>query len=225
MPNLQNMMLLCGQTNSIWSFWAGLHEANPEKYKTSVGFLIGPSYLSRVKPKKFMPFALDNDAFMAWQKKKVWDVEAWREMLKYVRMTGIKPLWCAVPDVVTDRQGTIDNWRRYAPEIQSLGWVAAFCVQDGMTPDDVPEDAGIVFVGGSDGWKFPNLKMWTTNFPRVHCARVNAPQMIESCERLGCESVDGTGWFRDPSRKDKLPAIERFIDGHRNATMELNLGV
>lgn len=31
------------------------------------------------------------------------------------------------------------------------------------------------------------------------------------CLRLGCESVDGTGWFRDPSRKDKLPFIEKVI--------------
>ena len=50
------------------------------------------------------------------------------------------------------------------------------------------------------------------------CARVNAPEMIEACERLGCESIDGTGWFRDPSRQDKLPALERFIEGHRNKT-------
>jgi hypothetical protein len=90
-----------------------------------------------------------------------------------------------------------------------------------MTPDDVPRDSDVVFVGGSDRWKFPNLTLWTGNFPRVHCARVNAPAMIETCERLGCESIDGTGWFRDPSRQDKLPAIERFIKGERTPRMEL----
>ena len=142
-------------------------------------------------------------------------------MLRWVRMTRQTPLWAAVPDVVTNRAATIENWLRYRNEIKELGWNAAFCVQDGMTPDDVPADADVVFVGGSDRWKFPNLEMWTRNFPRVHCARVNAPQMIESCERLGCESVDGTGWFRDPSRPDKIPALERFIEGHRNKTPEL----
>lgn len=212
------MTLLCGQTNSVWSYWAGLHAADPGKFKTSVGFLIGPSYINRVKPKKYMPFALDNDAFTAWEKKKEWDVEAWRSMIRYVQMTGLKPLWCAVPDVVGNREATISKWAEYSGEIIAMGWTTAFCVQDGMTPGDVPKDAGVIFVGGSDRWKFPNLKMWTDNFPRVHCARVNAPRMIESCERLGCESVDGTGWFRDPSRKDKLPFIEAFIEGHRNGT-------
>lgn len=132
---------------------------------------------------------------------------------------------CAVPDVVANREATIENWKIYASEIISIGWTPAFCVQDGMTPADVPSDAGVIFVGGSDAFKFPSLKMWTDNFPRVHCARVNAPEMFEACERLGCESIDGTGWFRDPSRKDKLPAVERFIEGHRNSTLELNLGV
>lgn len=45
-----------------------------------------------------------------------------------------------------------------------------------------------------------------------------APEMFEACEQLGCESIDGTGWFKDPSRQDKLPAVQRFIEGHRNTT-------
>lgn len=208
------MMLICGQVNRIWHYWAG-------KYPESVGVLISPAYGKRVPIDKWMPFVLDNGAFTAWRDKSPWDVNAWREMIQWIRMTGQRPLWAAVPDVVADRQQTLDNWERYADEIMSLGWPAAFCVQDGMTTDDVPPNADVVFVGGSDRWKFPNLKMWTDNFPRVHCARVNAPEMFESCERLGCESIDGTGWFRDPSRHDKIPALERFIEGHRNNTPEL----
>lgn len=210
------MMLLCGQTNSIWSFWAG-------RYPGSVGFLISPSYYKRVQPKKFMPFVLDNGAFEAWNQKKPWDISAWREMLSFVRMTGLKPLWAAVPDVVANRKATIANWPIYRDYITSLGWPAAFCVQDGMTPADVPEDTDVVFVGGSDKWKFPSLKIWVSHFPRVHCARVNAPEMIESCELLGCESIDGTGWFRDPSRPDKLPMIEAFIEGHRTHSYQQSL--
>ena len=209
------MMLICGQYNRIWHYWSG-------KYPGSVGVLIAPSYGKRVPIDPWMPFVLDNDAFTCWRDGKPWDVEAWREMLTWVRMTGQKPLWAAVPDVVANRSSTIANWEVFSDEIKELGWPTAFCVQDGMYPEDVP-DADVVFVGGSDGWKFPNLPMWTSSFPRVHCARVNAPEMIEACERLGCESIDGTGWFRDPSRPDKLPAIERFIQGHRNKMPELAL--
>lgn len=210
------MMLLCGQVNRVWHYWCGKHPG-------SVGVLISPSYLHRVPIDPWMPFALDNDAFVSWRDRKPWNESAWLEMIRYVRMTGQKPLWAAVPDVVGNREQTIANWEKYSGVIKSLSWAAAFCVQDGMTESDVPENADVVFVGGTDRWKFPNLTRWTSRFPRVHCARVNAPEMIEACEREGCESVDGTGWFRDPSRKDKLPAIERFIEGHRSQNMELLL--
>lgn len=203
------MMLIVGQSNRIWHYWAG-------KYPGSVGVLIGPSYKSKVPIDKWMPLALDNDAFTAWRDKKPWSEAAWREMVAFIRLRGKKPIWAAVPDVVADREATLKNWKRYSGVIKAIGWPTAFCVQDGMKPRDVPKEADVVFVGGTDRWKFPNLKTWTENFPRVHCARVNSQEMIEACERLGCESVDGTGWFRDPSRSDKVPMLERFIEGHRS---------
>ena len=211
------MMLIMGQSNRIWHYWAG-------RYPGSVGVLIGPSYGRKVPIDKWMPFVLDNDAYTAWRYSKPWNLEAWRTMLHWVRMTGQNPMWATVPDVVGNRQATIANWPIYRNEIKERGWKVAFAVQNGMTPDDVPDDADVVFVGGTDGWKFRNLQTWTQNFPRVHCARVNAPQMIEACERLGCESIDGTGWFRDPSRQDKVPFLESFIEGHRNKTQELRIG-
>lgn len=202
------MMLLCGQVNRIWHYWSG-------RYPGSVGVLISPSYMNRVPIDKWMPFALDNDAFSAWRDKKPWDLEAWRTMLKWVRSTRLEPMWAAVPDSVGNREETLRLWNLYSDELKALGFPKAFCVQDGMTEKDVPKSAEVVFVGGTDGWKFPNLPRWTENFRRVHCARVNSPEMIEACDRLGCESIDGTGWFRDPSRKDKLPALERFIEGFK----------
>lgn len=204
------MMLLCGQSNRIWHYWAG-------RYPGAVGVLVGPSYSRWVPIDPWMPFALDNDAYKSWRDKKPWDEAAWFRMLNEVRMTGLKPLWVAVPDVVGDRENTLRKWDKYAPMIPQ-DWLRAFCVQDGMTPSDVPSNADVVFVGGTDGWKFPNLWRWSEHFDRVHCARVNAPEMIEACERCGCESVDGTGWFREPSRDDKIPALKRFIEGHRNQT-------
>lgn len=209
-------MLICGQVNRIWHYWSG-------RYPGSVGVMLSPSYWRRVPIDPWMPFVLDNGAFIAWRDESDWDEDGWLEMLRNVKLRGIEPLWAAVPDAVGDKSYTLMRWKRHACEIQNLGWKTAFCVQDGMTPDDVPKEADVVFVGGTDRWKFPNLGLWTKNFPRVHCARVNAPEMIEACEREGCESVDGTGWFREPSRKDKLPALERFIEGHRNQTQELSL--
>jgi hypothetical protein len=203
-----------GQSNRIWHYWSG-------KYPGSVGVLIGPSYGKKVPIDEWMPFVLDNDAFTCWTQKKPWPIAPWQEMFSWVKMRGIKPEWAAVPDVVADRERTIENWPIYSPIVKRMGWSTAFCVQDGMTPSDVPKDADVVFVGGTDGWKFRYLKTWTDNFQRVHCARVNAIRSIEMCEQLGCESVDGTGWFRDPSRIDKIPAIKAFIEGKRSSQLTL----
>ena len=206
------MMILCGNSNRIWHYLAG-------RYPGAVGLLVGPSYVSKVPIQDdWMPFALDNDAYLAWRDKTLWNVVAWREMIARVRQQHLTPLWAIVPDVLGDRKATLKNWQQYSPEIHGLGWKAGFAVQDGMTVNDVPTCADVVFVGGTDGWKFPNLPIWTERFPHVHCGRVNSPEMFESCERLGCKSIDGTGWFREPSRKDKLPAIRRFIEGYRNGT-------
>lgn len=209
-------MLLCGQSNRIWHYWAG-------RYPGSVGLLVSPNYWRKVPLDRWMPFALDNGAFTAWRDKTAWDVDGWRTMLRTIKLRHLTPLWAAVPDVVADAEATIRNWYIYAQEIHKLGWPAAFCLQDGMTVKDVPRDAQIVFVGGTDRWKFPNLEMWTRNFPHVHCARVTSQEMIESCERLGCQSIDGTGWFMSPDRKDHLPMLQNFIEGHREMTPGLAL--
>lgn len=207
-------MLIMGQANRIWHYWSG-------KYPGAVGVLTAPSYGSRVPLDPWMPFVLDNDAFTCWRDNKPWDEQAWFSFLAWVDAKKLVPLWATVPDVVTNREATIANWPKYAHHIKRRGWPAAFCVQDGMVVEDVPKDADVVFVGGSDDFKFPTLPMWTANFPRVHCARVNPIRKIELCERLGCESVDGTSWFRDPSRKDRLPALTRYLAGVRLYTSSL----
>jgi hypothetical protein len=211
------MMLLCGQSNRVWHWAAG-------RWPGKVGLLLGPNYFDKTPIDPWMPFALDNDAFSAWSKGVPWSFDSWKEMLGKVRlMTPRKPLWVLVPDVVGNRELTLRNWDSYSSTARKLKAPLAFAVQDGMTVSDVPNDAEIVFVGGTDGWKFPNLKMWVESFPRVHCGRVNSPQMFLRCEELGCESIDGTGWFMDPSRADKLPAVLRFLEGSMEKHPELNL--
>lgn len=210
------MMLISGQSNRIWHYWAG-------KYPGSVGVLIGPSYGSKVPLDPWMPFVLDNDAFVAWKNKTEWDARAYTYFLERIHLTGLEPRWAAVPDVVGDMDGTIAKWHLWYPVIRSYGWPAAFCVQDGMTQQDVPHEAEVVFVGGTDKWKFRNLHRWTDNFSRVHCARVSSEKMLCACEEAGCESVDSTAWFREPSRPDKVPMLTRFVEGHRDKNMRLQL--
>jgi hypothetical protein len=210
---IPSMMLLCGQSNRVWHFLAG-------KYPGSVGLLISPAYRTKVPIDDWMPYVLDNGVFKLREK---WTEHEWFEMLAWAQLLGQKPRWILLPDVVGSREGTLARWKQFYPFAKAYRWPLAFAVQDGMTADDVPNEADVVFVGGTDVFKFPTLPMWCERFPRVHCGRVTALAMIERCEELGCESIDATGWFRAPDRPDHIPSIRRFIEGHRNPQMLCSL--
>ena len=164
------------------------------KYPGKVGHLYGPGGFRG--PYEFLPFGLDNGRFAAWAHKKDWDESEFLGLLDRVVDTRVKPLWVVVPDVVTDRDGTLRQWDAWAPRLGRYGWPLAMAVQDGMTPDDVPQDADVVFVGGSTEWKRATLHDWTDAFDRVHVGRINSPRWLWVCDRAGVESCDGTGWFR-----------------------------
>ncbi len=208
------MMMLAGQSNPLWHYAAGKH---PGK----VGLLLGPSYFRKQAIREWLPFALDNDAFTAWIKGTAWSEEAWLEMMAWSKLVGQKPIWALVPDVVADREATLENWSKYAGIVKAMRYHAAFAVQDDMTPADIPNGADVVFVGGTDAFKWRTLPMWLGAHPRIHVGRVNNINMVWRCQDLGVESVDGTGWFKDPSRQDKLPALRRWIEGERTQTDQL----
>lgn len=185
-------------------YWAGKH---PGRF----GWLVGPTARTKTKLRPWMPYALDNDAFSAWTKKAPWDYDNWRSLLEWARDSGQAPLWVLVPDVVADADKTIESWWRYSKEARSFGWHLAFAVQDGMTPCDVPQDADVVFVGGTTDWKWKTAKTWAKKFQRVHIGRVNELHRLWECEALGIESVDGTGWFRDGQNGRRIIALEKWL--------------
>lgn len=187
------------------------------KHPGKLGWLVGPTAASKTKLREWMPYALDNDAFSAWTKQKEWDVGAWRSLLQWAEESGLIPRWALVPDVVADKEGTLKKWDRHAWEVDSYGFDLAFAVQDGMTSEDVPEEAKVVFVGGSTEWKWATVERWTKDFPRVHVGRVNTIPRLDLCVRYKAESVDGTGWFRDGSDDGKIPALIRWLEKQRVA--------
>lgn len=188
-----------------------------------IGWLVGPSARLKTKLRTWMPFALDNDAYSAWTSGQPWDYSEWVEMLKWAAIAKTAPRWVLVPDVVGDRAATIGSWNKYAPSASDYGWALAFAVQDGMTPADIPPQASVVFVGGTTRWKWTSLPMWTSAFPRIHVGRVNTLDRLVLCERLGCESVDGTGWFRASDDSHKTEAIFHWLTGSSGLQTQLNL--
>ena len=189
-------------------YWAG-------KYPEKLGWLFGPSAVDKTKIRDWLPFALDNDAFTAWVKNKPWDQSAWESMIAKIKMSGKTPLWAIVPDVVSDKHATIENWDKYKGTISKHKWPLAFAVQDGMDERDVPADADVVFVGGTTEWKWKTVDQWAKSFRRVHVGRVNSLEKIMFCESLGIESVDGTGWMRgtiEHSQQGK--DLKQWIEGN-----------
>lgn len=177
-------------------------------------------------PFEFMPYALDNGAFAAGSE---WRHEPWLNMLEWARVSGQRPLWALVPDVWSDREGTLRQWRVYAHRVARYGWPLAFAVQDGMKPSDVPRDASVIFIGGTNAWRQRTIRMWCAEFPRVHVGRVNSYRALWFCHEAGAESCDGTGWTRGDHGSGKpWRAILSYLEeatGQRARHVQLHLEV
>jgi hypothetical protein len=198
------IVMVSNNSSGLVHYLAGKH---PDR----IGWLMGPS--SWKKPRPWLPYAVDNDAFISWTNQQPWDPEAWRKMLGTVNAAQIKPRWVLVPDVVADRKATIESWKRYAPEAAETKCPLAFAVQDGMTPDDVPPGAQVIFIGGSTEWKWNSLTTWSTNFKRVHVGRVNTARRLNWAEAAGVESVDGSGWFRATEDGKQASDLTKWLAG------------
>lgn len=164
------------------------------RYPGRLGHLFSPG--AQRGPWPFMPYALDNGAFPAFSRRAVWEAKPYHELLAWAKDSGQAPLWALVPDVVGDAEGTLRAWDIHAERVAAMGWPLAFAAQDGMTFDDVPREAAVVFIGGSTEWKRQAVVPWCRRFPRVHVGRINTDKWLRFCEDAGAESVDGTGWFR-----------------------------
>ncbi len=181
------MVMVANRTGVEVGYLAG-------KFPGFIGHLYSPG--SQRGPYGFLPYALDNGAYPAFEKRIEWDEAAWRRLLLWSAMSGQRPLWVLVPDVVADREKTIERWSQFAGIVVAHGWRPAFALQDGMTFDDVPSDDCMLFVGGSTEWKEAAIGPWCARFPgRVHVGRVNTWRRLMLCYEAGVVSVDGTGWF------------------------------
>jgi hypothetical protein len=169
------------------------------RYPDFIGHLYSPG--GERGPWPFVPYAIDNGAWPAFKNGRPWSESEWRRLLTWSALSGQRPLWSIVPDAVGDKDGTLTMWARYSGDVARLGFVPAFAAQDGMTFDDVPAEAGVVFLGGSTEWKLAAIKPWCRAFPgRVHVGRVNTWERLWLCYQAGAVSVDGTGWFRKSER-------------------------
>ena len=134
-------------------------------------------------------YCLDNGCF------KRFDEAAFFAMLEKAKGFHA-PKFVTCPDVVGCHDRTAALWGVYSGRIRALGFSVAFVAQDGCTPKKIPDDADWVFIGGGDPWKSENIHRFVGLGLPVHVGRINTRNNLEYCERLGVDSVDGTGWMR-----------------------------
>ena len=159
------------------------------------------------EPRPGIPWALDNGVFGAFTQGREWSENPLYTFLE--TYAAWKPEWVVVPDSVGNRDETLRLWDHHHAALAAFGVPLAFAAQDGMTPADVPQEASVVFVGGSTSWKWRNLNMWTEAFPRVHVGRVNTYRLLWMAHNAGAESCDGTGWFRGDAQQ--LAGLRQYL--------------
>lgn len=168
-----------------------------------IGHLYSPG--AQRGPRPWFPFALDNGAYSCWDiSTNVFNHSRWNtvepEWIKLLLWASTKDVtWAIVPDVIGNREMTLERFDRYYHYVADMGIVPAIAVQDGMIPSDIsslknkPE---VICVGGTTKWKWETVETWCWNFERVHVLRCNSPSKLYYLESLGVESCDGTGWNR-----------------------------
>lgn len=189
--------MVANQSRAEFHYLAG-------RYPGRIGWLLSPGAPNQIRGKRpfpWLPYALDNGAFIAFKNGEPFDADAFRSHLAWAAQQQQAPLWLAVPDVVGDADATLSAWSAWRDECASFGWPLAFVAQDGHDPDDVPADAALTFIGGSTEWKANAIRRFRAAGQRVHVGRVNAYERAMDCFELGVESIDGTGWYHDNPRQ------------------------
>lgn len=127
--------------------------------------------------------------------------------------------FAVAPDVFDPTGGpcheaTLERWRHYGPLIERHGFVPAFVCQVGATAETIPDDARVLFLGGTTAWKLGPI---ATAITARHCAdrwlhmgRVNSLRRMRAARSMGCHSVDGTFLTFGPDRN--LPELLTWID-------------
>lgn len=118
------------------------------------------------------------------------------------RVAPYDPLFVVVPDrfdpddLAGNFAATQRMWDLWKHEVIERGLVAAWVAQNGATPDDIPPDAGAVFIGGDTKWKLSE-RAWAVvaaakaRSRHVHIGRVNGLPRFRAGAISCADSADG----------------------------------
>ena len=165
-----------------------------------VGHLVVPKSWNRPESLGLIPgrWAMDNGAFAGF------DPGAFVRMLEAFH--GYRgELFVTAPDVVGDAAATFALWSFWSHLLEGLRRRPAYVVQDGITPDLLP-DAPAYFIGGTTTFKESEQVARVCAYAKargiwVHWGRVNTKRRMAIAARAGVDSYDGTGWSMFPEAR------------------------
>jgi hypothetical protein len=153
------------------------------------------------------PWALDNGAWTAFQRREPFDVPAFD---RAVSLMGVGADWIVVPDKVADASESLRMTREWLPRLMGVAPLLV-AVQDGMTVDHVRDMLGPkcgIFLGGGTEWKLATMSYWGEHCSRIGChyhvARVNTVGRIRAAHLARAHSIDGTSASRFAMSTPKL---------------------
>lgn len=195
--------------------------------KVDTRFLCSPQFMSGTKSLQAgldrQGYALDNGAYLDYLKDKPFDS---KKYLQFVKKYIHKADWIVLPDVVCNKDMTIQKSRQYIDVIKDYkaSVKMLFVWQDGMTETDLRPftSKGVgVFVGGSTKAKMDNLqwiaKHCKDNSVWCHVGRINTLNRLEQIYVSGANSFDGSGIVRF------LPTLELLSARIDNERRQLSL--
>jgi hypothetical protein len=152
-------------------------------------------------------FAIDNGAYSGFRSD---------DFLALLKREDERRKLCrfvSVPDVVGSAIRTCEVFEFWQPRLQR--WPLAFVAQDGQENHPIPWNRiAAVFIGGTTQFKMgPHtetiIRAAQAIGKWVHVGRVNTPGRFEYFEKLGADSIDGTGlsrysWMRENVNERRL---------------------
>lgn len=160
-----------------------------------VGQLLTPLTRYRLRDPD-LPWAIDNGFFAQTE------IGSYLSLLEREKHHCEKCLFVTLPDVVGCARRTLEVFEVWRRREVLRGWKRALVCQDGQEHLPIPwNDISAVFIGGSTNWKCGEhaihiikaakaLEKW------VHVGRVNHGERFIHFEKLGVDSIDGTGISR-----------------------------
>jgi hypothetical protein len=159
----------------------------------AVGQLLTPlTRFTLQKPE--LPFAIDNGAFAKFEEK------AFLSLLKREEHRKSACRFVVAPDVVASARRTLEVFEFW--KVQLMGWRVALAIQDGQQDLPIPWAAiDAVFIGGSTQFKLSPYAAHIIKAAQIlgkwtHVGRVNDPSRFAMFEKLGVDSIDGSGISR-----------------------------